>query len=132
MGAQLNLADPADPTSTLGFDQVNPKTLIGQLDEVAVWNRALTATEVDLLFDAGTAHNPLTTVVVPKPPDEANPTIAGITRSGTSITINFTGGRLEASPAVAGAGVNWQQVATTSPHTENAGTGVKFFRVVSP
>ena len=41
-------------------------------------------------------------------------------------------GRLQSSPALTGAGVNWQDVSTTSPATVPIGSGSKFFRVVTP
>ena len=54
--------------------------------------------------------------------------------SGGNVIVSWdTGtGRLQSSPALQGAGVNWQDVSTTSPATIPIGTGSQFFRVVTP
>ena len=54
--------------------------------------------------------------------------------SGGNVIVSWdTGtGRLQSSPALQGAGVNWQDVSTTSPATIRIGTGSQFFRVVTP
>ena len=131
IGAALStdLTDPDNPV--FGPDGTNPAFLTGAIDEVAVWTRAITADEVRLLNEAEKAGRALSTVQQ-TPPTNTTPTLTGITRNGTAITINFANGRLEASPAVAGTGVNWQVVSTTSPYTEQATANTKFFRVVNP
>jgi hypothetical protein len=123
MGMQLAQGDPADPT-TLGPDSANPKPLIGSLDDVAIWNRALTAQEVDLVYDAGVAHAAVTTVVVPEPTN-TTPTLS-VTRTATSITLTFTG-KLQATTSLA-PGATWTDVSSTSPYTEQTTSGIKFFR----
>jgi hypothetical protein len=64
----------------------------------------------------------------------APPAQLTITRSGGNVTVSWTpaGGHLEASPAVAGPGVNWQNVGTANPAIVPIGTGPQFFRVVNP
>jgi len=127
MGEQLNLADPTDPTS-LGPDASTPKVLIGQLDDVALWNRALTASEVGLVYQAGVAHKAVTTVVESQPTQQPKLT-TGVT--GNTLTINFDAGKLQSSP-VLGTNAVWTDVTnpTTSPHSETIGTGLKFFRAL--
>jgi hypothetical protein len=57
-----------------------------------------------------------------------------ITTSGGNINISWSpaGGHLESSPAVAGAGVNWQNLGTSNPATIPIGAGPQYFRVVNP
>jgi hypothetical protein len=57
-----------------------------------------------------------------------------ITRSGANVSVSWTptGGHLESSPAVSGAGVNWQNAGTANPAIIPIGAGPLFFRVVNP
>ena len=128
MGAQLNV-DQSDPP-ILGPDPNNPKWLIGQLDEVALWTRALTTQEVSLVYQAGVAHNAVTTVVVPKP--ASNPTLT-TTLVGNTITINFDSGKLQFTTSLA-PGASWTDVAnpTQSPYSEQMTGTLKFFRAIVP
>lgn len=123
MGMQLNRVDPNDPTSDLGPDPANAKAMTGSLDDVALWTRALTAQEVDLVYDAGVAHAAVTTVIVPKP--AGAPTLS-VTRTATTITLTFTG-KLQSTTALT-PGAVWSDVSTTSPVTEQTSTGIKFYR----
>ena len=128
MGVQLNLADPMDPAS-LGPDLVNPKSLVGQLDDVAIWNRALTAQEVSLAYQAGAAHQAVTTVIVPKPADA--PTLTQSV-TGNTITLTFSAGsKLQFSTSLVPGGT-WTDAATTSPYSEQMTAGIKFFRATAP
>jgi hypothetical protein len=62
------------------------------------------------------------------------PTQLSISTSGGNVVVSWTpaGGHLEASPAVSGAGVNWQTVTSSNPATIPLGAGARFFRVVTP
>jgi hypothetical protein len=64
----------------------------------------------------------------------APPAVLTITPAGANVSISWTpaGGHLEASPAVAGPGVNWQNVGTANPAVVPIGAGPQFFRVVNP
>jgi hypothetical protein len=64
----------------------------------------------------------------------APPAVLTITPAGANVSISWTpaGGHLEASPAVAGPGVNWQNVGTSNPALVPIGVGPQFFRVVNP
>jgi hypothetical protein len=64
----------------------------------------------------------------------APPAVLTITPAGANVSISWTpaGGHLEASPAVAGPGVNWQNVGTANPAIVPIGVGPQFFRVVNP
>jgi len=128
MGMQLNLLDSTDPTLGIGPDPTTPKAMVGSLDDVALWTRALTAQEVSLVDQAGVAHKAVTTVVVPKP--VSNPTLTlGVT--GNTLTINFNAGRLQSAPAVTGP-YNDVTNPTQSPYAEQMTSTSKFFRAVVP
>jgi hypothetical protein len=57
-----------------------------------------------------------------------------VSRQGTSLSISWSpaGGHLESSPALSGAGVNWQTVGTANPATVTIGSGAMYFRVSTP
>jgi hypothetical protein len=54
--------------------------------------------------------------------------------SGTNVIVSWdqAAGHLEASPAIAGPGVDWQTVSGSSPVSVPIGAGDRFFRVVNP
>jgi hypothetical protein len=54
--------------------------------------------------------------------------------SGANVIVSWTptGGHLESSPAISGAGVNWQPVGSSNPASIPLGAGSQFFRVVNP
>ncbi len=57
-----------------------------------------------------------------------------VSLSGSNVIVSWipVGGHLEASPAISGAGVNWQTVTSGDPATIPFGAGARFFRVVNP
>lgn len=60
--------------------------------------------------------------------------VLSVSHSGSNLVISWTptGGRLESSPALVGAGVNWQPVGSSNPATVPIGPSTMFFRVISP
>jgi hypothetical protein len=126
MGARLNLdtTDPANPI--LGLD-ATPNLLVGQLDDVAIWNRALSADEVKAIYTAGTAGKDVETVVE-TPPSTKQPGTLNITRASNQITVSWDHGTLQTATAVSGP---WTDVSTPSPVTETIGAGAKFYRTIS-
>jgi hypothetical protein len=102
-----------------------PNYMVGQMDEVAVWNRALPGSEILKIYEAGKTGKALDTVVLEPPQPGAEIDIA---REEAGVTITFTGVLQSADQvegpytAVAGA---------TSPYTAPAGTGIKFYRAAS-
>jgi hypothetical protein len=62
------------------------------------------------------------------------PAALTVTRSGANVIISWAPnvGHLEASPAISGPSVNWQNIGTVNPATIPVGPGVRFFRVVNP
>ena len=65
VGAQLNYSDTTDPTSPVGPDTTNPNYFNGSIDELALWDRVLTADEVSAVYQANKAGKDLTTVTEP-------------------------------------------------------------------
>ncbi|MSU37187.1 MAG: hypothetical protein EXS36_19260 [Pedosphaera sp.] len=54
-------------TANLILDDTNPNTLTGQVDDLALWNRGISAEEVGLIYTAGSAGKALSTVVETPP-----------------------------------------------------------------
>lgn len=117
-------------TGELGIDQAAPNALAGAVDDAAVWNRALSAAEADLIYAAGNTGKALDTVVVPLPIDNTPPKIT-VTRSGANITISWTGGgKLQSADNVTpGSGYTDVAGATGSSFTTTASAAKKFYRV---
>jgi hypothetical protein len=55
-----------------------------------------------------------------------------ITRSGNNVTLSWPGGRLQSATSLNGPTVTWSEVSGASPVTIPAGTGMRFFRTISP
>jgi hypothetical protein len=123
MGAQL-WTSQTDPRVFVP-DATAPKLLIGQLDDVALWTRALSPLEVWLVYNGGLHHAPLTTVSFAGEP--ATPLT--VTPTGNGITLNFDGGKLQSAPNPAGP---WSDVTSaTSPRSESFTASARFFRAVA-
>lgn len=98
-----------------------PRCFAGRLDEVAVYNRALTAAEIGLAYAAATAP------------------ILDITRNEfgqwqVSWSPASGGGTLWSSLDLAGPSMSWQPVGTNNPFvlTPSAWTNRSFFKVIQP
>ena len=96
----------------------------GEIDDVGIWNRVLSATEVAALWNSGAG---LALSTLPKAPAPLTATVA---RSGSNITIQWTpaGGTLESSASL-GAGAAWTTVGTANPATVAIGAGNLYYRV---
>jgi len=127
-GINTNKAVLAAGTSNLMIGE-NPEALgrqwNGAIDDIALWNRVLTDAEISSLYNGGTG-TPLSTVV----PAPIVATIATITRSGTTVIIQWTpaGGTLESTPSLTGT-PTWTAVGTANPATITIGTGTAYYRV---
>ena len=97
---------------------------------MALWTRALTATEIQDIYQAGLMGMPVSSVVETLPT-----TLPKLTASvvGKNIVISWapTGGTLQSSPTL-GASAVWTAVGTANPATVAIGTGSSFFRVLNP
>jgi hypothetical protein len=96
----------------------------GEIDDIAIWNRVLTAAEVTTLYNGGqgTAISTL--------PGVNAPISATITRSGSNVIIGWApaGGTLEVTPAL-GPTATWTPVGTANPATIAIGTANGYYRV---
>jgi len=108
-----------------------PDFLPGSLDDMALWNRALTASEVQAIYQAGLKGEALTSVVETLP--STLPTLTAAA-SGKKIVISWApaGGTLQSSPSLAGPTAVWTTVGTANPATVAIGAGTQFFRVINP
>jgi hypothetical protein len=125
IGARLNVPEGGE----LGPDEMVPNWMLGSLDDVGVWTRALTAEEVSKIYAAGAQGNALTTVVI-TPPVTEKPEFTSIKRNTDgSITIEWkNGGTLQAATNVAGP---WQDVTgAASPYTFTPSAPAMFGRLV--
>ncbi len=113
--------DPLNPI--LGPAATNPNFMVGGLDDVALWNRSLTADEVSKIYQAGVLHTPLTSVKLTPP--ATTPPALSIANTGGVWKITYEG-TLQSSLTANGvyADVN----GATSPYTVNTSTGAGFYR----
>lgn len=131
IGARLN----ADTNSVVGaspnpgqygsapIGAKDPAYNTGMLDEVALWDRVLPASEITALFNAGTAGKPLTTIVL-TPPATSSKLTASL--AAGQITVTWNSGSLQTAPSPAGP---WTNVTTTGNSiTQPVGPGAKFYR----
>jgi len=108
MGARLNMDTNQVPPIIL---DATPNNLLGSLDDVGIWNRALTADEISKVYTAGQAGNPLTSVV--QTPPAGTPTLS-VAKSSTGITLTFTGSLMSANKVN---GPYTPVLGATSPYT---------------
>jgi len=128
LGARLNMdnTDPANPV--LGLD-ASPNVLAGQLDDVAVWNRALSADEVSQLYAAGKAGKPLDSITETPPDSTPAQPKASITASSGNVTITSdSGGTVQGTDAL-GAGANWQDIGAAPQTVPTNAKAARFFRI---
>jgi hypothetical protein len=104
-----------------------PNQLIGQLDDVGLWTRALTAEEVSLIYEAGQQGESLETVII-EPPTELE--ITGISISGGNVTVTWSGGGTLYSTDSLEAGASWTSTGDSDgSYSAPVGTGSTFFQV---
>jgi hypothetical protein len=120
MGARLNMDTNQVPPIVL---DATPNNLLGSLDDVGIWNRALTADEVSKIYAAGQAGNPLSSVVETPPASGGTLTVGS---AGGKVTITWTAGTLQTAASVTGPWTD--QPSATSPLTESPSDKVKFYR----
>ncbi|MDA1277721.1 MAG: PA14 domain-containing protein [Verrucomicrobia bacterium] len=91
IGARLNKEDVLDAASPLLPDLTLPYFMAGQIDDLALWTRGLSADEVSLIHAAGNAGNAVTTVT-PEAPVEPPPAGGGgLNTNGLVAYWNFDG-----------------------------------------
>ncbi|MGH7970072.1 MAG: LamG-like jellyroll fold domain-containing protein [Limisphaerales bacterium] len=114
------------------LDPTNPDLLSGSVDELALWDRELSAAEIKGIYQAGKTNAPLTSVVE-TPPVVTTPATLTTSLAAGNLTISWspTGGHLE-STAVLGTGANWTSLSTTNPTVVPISGTQQYFRVVNP
>jgi hypothetical protein len=124
VGASL-ATDTTQTPPVIGPDPAAANMLIGSLDELALWNRSLSASEVTAIFTAGTGGKGLDTVVE-TPPATGGGTLKASVAAG-KITVTWTSGTLQSAAAITG---QWTDVtgATGGSFTEAVAAGAKFYR----
>ncbi len=112
-------------------DPTTPSLFPGNLDDMALWTRALTPAEVTAIYQAGLAGKPVTSVVETPATSPATLTAAV---AGGNITVSWSpaGGNLESTPALKGAATVWTVVGTNNPAVIPVAPGSSFFRVANP
>jgi hypothetical protein len=102
---------------------------IGSIDDVAVYSRALTASEVSAISAAAAQGNDLSTVTETPPVDET-PTLT-IAHASGNVTISWTGSgfRLQSSATVNSGYADVAGVTGTS-YTTSSATGTTFYRLI--
>jgi hypothetical protein len=100
-----------------------PNFLFGQLDELAVWNRALPVSEIQAIYQAGAAGKALDTVTLTPP--ATTPPVMTFERTATGMTITYEG-TLQGADDVSGP---YSAVpGAASPYAVTPGGGQKYFR----
>jgi hypothetical protein len=118
-------------TNTLPFDvdldTTAPDQVYGELDDMAIWGRALAPAEISAIYQQGLKGIPLSAVTESAP--VAGPKLTATVSSGNLI-ISWapTGGTLESATAITSNTV-WTAVGTANPATVAIGKGNSFFRV---
>ncbi|MFM8359583.1 MAG: LamG-like jellyroll fold domain-containing protein, partial [Verrucomicrobiota bacterium] len=118
-GAWLN----RDENGTLGPDVNTPNFLGGQVDDVGLWTRGLSAEEVRLIRAAGLASKGLTTVTLTPPVVEPGTLSAAL--SGANVSISWDRGVLQTAPSPTGP---WTDATGNGSVTEAASANAQFYR----
>jgi hypothetical protein len=104
---------------------------IGNIDEVAIFNKAIPAARIAEHFNAGKSGGVITTSGAVTPPlGTAGPTLS-FARSGNTLTISWApaGGTLQSTTAFNGAATVWTPVGSANPATITIGPGNSYYRV---
>lgn len=101
----------------------DPRWMLGKLDELAIWNRALPVSEIVEVYNAGVAGKAVDTIVLQPP---AGPPQMSVSFQGGNISVTWDRGTLQTAPSADGP---WSdQTSATSPLTEPTTQAQKFYR----
>lgn len=118
IGAVLNTND----VGAIDFD-ATPNTLVGKMDDLAVWNRVLTADEMTKIYEAGKAKQALDTVTETPPTTDLGKLTVSVAQG--NITVTWANGTLQTASSVNGP---WTDSTAKSPLTEATAGTAKFYR----
>jgi hypothetical protein len=121
-GAWLN--KETDTTNIIP-DPANPNFTSGQIDDLGLWTRGLSAEEVSKIYTAGKSKQPLSSVTLSPPVGQ--PGTLTVKKVDNNVTVTWDNGTLQTAPEVAGP---WTDVAGNSPVTQAASDAAKFYRTV--
>jgi len=126
MGAVLSVDYLTDPANPIVAPDATANYMGGPLDDVAIWNRSLSAEEVSKVYAQGLVGKPVTSVT--QVPPAGDPVISSTTIAGGVISITWlNGGTLETAPTPSGA---WTTTGNSSgSFSEPVAAGNKFYRV---
>ena len=112
-----------------GFD-ANGNWFTGQIDEVAIFDKAIPPARVAAHYLAGKSGGVITTSGAVTPPLAANITLTA-TLSGNTLTISWTpsGGTLQSTTVLPAPGNVWTDVGIANPTPITIGSGNNFYRV---
>lgn len=131
IGGQL-VRDP--DTGEISLDPSTPETFVGTVDDLALWNRGLTASEVSKIYAAGNAGQALSTIVIDRPQEPVDGPELDVAVAGGNITISWTGSgfKLQSTDNV-GDPASWTDVTgvTGTSYTAAASGNRRFYRLVS-
>jgi len=113
-------------------DTSAPDLAAGQIDELALWDRALSASEITGIYQAGSTNKPLT-AVVETPPSTITPAILTTKLAAGNLTISWSpaGGRLLSASSIS-SNITWSVLSPTNPTVVPVTGKEQFFRVVKP
>ncbi len=114
------------------LDSTTPDLFTGSIDELALWTRALSASEIQGIYQAGRTNQPLT-AVSEAPPTTVSPATLQATLASGKLTISWSpaGGHLLSSPTL-GTGATWSSLSSTNPTVVPISGREQYFRVVNP
>ena len=103
----------------------------GQIDEVAIFDKAISADRVAAHYKAGREGGVITTSGAVTPGDGGGSIRLTLAGTGPNRTITWApaGGTLQSTSALNGAATVWTDVGTANPATVTVGTDNRFYRV---
>ncbi|MDB4525534.1 LamG domain-containing protein [Akkermansiaceae bacterium] len=78
IGAAINQSEANNNVLCIGCNPDNGREFNGLIDDVAIWDRALTPSEIELIHNEGLAGNSLGAIAVPEPSSITLALIAGL------------------------------------------------------
>jgi len=114
------------------LDPTNPDLLAGSVDELALWDRELSASEVNAIYQSGKTNAPLDSIIQ-TPPVTVSPATLTTSVAAGKLTLSWSpaGGHLLSSPTL-GSAANWTSLSATNPTVIPITGREQYFRVQNP